>query len=442
MQYKAKLYFMKGYDSIMKILVIGSGGREHALAWKLAQSPKVSHVFVAPGNVGTSLENKVSNLDITDISKLIYFVEHNDIEFTIVGPEAPIADGIVDQFRDSGGLKIWGPTQYCAQLETSKVFAKKFMQKYNIPTAKYAVFSDGNSAKDYLSTQTLPIVIKADGLAAGKGVLVAQNMAEALSFIDDIFKKEKFGYAGRKVVIEEFLSGTEASFMVMIDSRYILPLATSQDHKRLLNNDLGPNTGGMGAYSPAPIITAEIHDRVMREIIQPVIDGMKAEGYLYTGFLYAGLMIDSEGNPKTLEFNCRLGDPETQAIMMRLDCDLVDLFEIGFNCTLNNIEATWKDEYAVGVVLASQGYPDDPQKNDIISGCDTLSGLNNIKVFHAGTKLEDNVLYTDGGRVLCVVASNKDLALAKQAAYDAIAHIKFDGMQYRTDISDKGFNGK
>ena len=425
----------------MQILVIGSGGREHALAWKLAQSPKVEHVFVAPGNVGTSLENKISNVNITEIPALIDFAKQNNIAFTVVGPEAPLAAGIVDQFR-SHGLKIWGPTQYCAQLESSKVFSKNFMQKYNIPTAKYATFNDGYSAKNYLLTQSLPIVIKADGLAAGKGVLVAETQTDAINFIDDIFANQKFGAANSKVVIEEFLDGIEASFIVMIDGKNILPMATSQDHKRLLDKDLGPNTGGMGAYSPAPIVTKEIHERVITEIIQPVIDGMAASDHQYTGFLYAGLMIDAQGNPKTLEFNCRFGDPETQPIMMRLESDFAELIEAGINGKLNTVTTQWCDEYAVGVVLASKGYPDNPQKNDIISGYDTLSDSNTIKVFHAGTKLKDNVLYTDGGRVLCVVGLNKNLALAKKAAYDAIAHIKFVGMQYRTDISNKALNGK
>jgi phosphoribosylamine---glycine ligase len=421
----------------MQILLIGSGGREHALAWKLAQSPKIEHVFVAPGNVGTELENKVSNVNITDIPELITFAKQNNIAFTVVGPEAPLAAGIVDHFRNQS-LKIWGPTQYCAQLESSKVFSKNFMQKYNIPTAKYATFNDGDSAKDYLRTQSIPIVIKADGLAAGKGVLVAENLLDALNFIDEIFANQKFGSAGSKVVIEEFLDGVEASFIVMIDGNHILPMATSQDHKRLLNNDLGPNTGGMGAYSPAPIVTKEIHDRVIREIIQPVIDGMMDSGHQYTGFLYAGLMIDTHGNPKTLEFNCRFGDPETQPIMMRLESDLCELIEAGINGKLDTVTAKWCDEYAVGVVLASKGYPDNPQKNDIITGCDMLHSLANIKAFYAGTKLENNLLYTDGGRVLCVVGLDKNLALAKQTAYAAIEYIKFDGMQYRTDISDKG----
>ena len=423
----------------MQILVIGSGGREHALAWKFADSPKVSHVFVAPGNVGTSLENKVSNIDITDITELIDFAKQNNIAFTVVGPEAPLAAGIVDQFRNHG-LKIWGPTQYCAQLESSKVFSKNFMQKYNIPTAKYATFNDGASAKDYLRTQDLPIVIKADGLAAGKGVLVAKNLTDALNFVDDIFANQKFGSAGSKVVIEEFLAGVEASFIVMIDGKNILAMATSQDHKRLLNDDLGPNTGGMGAYSPAPIVTKEVHDRVISEIIQPVIDGMVSSGHQYTGFLYAGLMIDAQGNPKTLEFNCRFGDPETQPIMMRLESDFAGLIEAGLNSKLDTAVAKWRDKYAVGVVLASKGYPDNPQKNDIITGCDTLYNLHNVKAFHAGTKLKDNALYTDGGRVLCVVGLDKDLALAKQAAYNAIKRIKFEGMQYRTDIADKAIH--
>jgi phosphoribosylamine--glycine ligase len=412
-------------------LVIGSGGREHALAWKLAAPPKVGTVFVAPGNAGTSLEPKLKNVPITDIKELIKFALENDICFTLVGPEAPLALGIVDEFRRHN-LKIWGPTQYCAQLESSKSFAKDFMIKHNIPTAKYQTFSDGKLAREYLANQTLPIVIKADGLAAGKGVLVAQTMDSALSFIDDIFANNKFGNAGSKAVIEECLIGTEASFIVMIDGKNILPMASSQDHKRLLNNDEGPNTGGMGAFSPSPIVDKKLHDRVIKEIIQPVIDGMKNAGHEYSGFLYAGLMVDSKGNPKTLEFNCRFGDPETQPIMLRLESDLVDLIEAGLEQKLDTIDAVWSNKFAIGVVLASSGYPDSPQKDDIISGLGNIAS--DIKVFHSGTSIKENKIYTAGGRVLCVVGMDDSIALTQQKVYQSINEIKYNGMQYRTDI--------
>src|SRR5579863_6574671 len=330
---------------MMNILVIGSGGREHALAWKLAKSPKVDHVYVAPGNGGTASENKISNLSITDIPQLIQFAKENKIVYTLVGPEAPLANGIVDEFR-AHGLKIWGPTKFCAQLESSKVFAKEFMLKHNIPTAKYAVFDNEQAAREYLISQSIPIVIKADGLAAGKGVLVAQTMHDAADFVNEIFNHNKFGNAGSKVVIEEFLDGIEASFIVMIDANgNILPMASSQDHKRLLNNDQGPNTGGMGAYSPAPIVTDAIHQKVIKEIIQPVIDGMRDEGHNYSGFLYAGLMIDKNNQVKTLEFNCRFGDPETQPVICRLDSDLFELILAGIDGQLNQITAKWTDKF-------------------------------------------------------------------------------------------------
>lgn len=421
----------------MKLLLIGSGGREHAIAWKLAQSKRVSHIYVAPGNVGTQLESKVSNLNLVEIDDLVKFVKVNDIAFTIVGPEAPLANGIVDKFR-SHHLKIWGPTAYCTQLESSKSFAKDFMLKHNIPTASYKTFTDENMALDYLDQQSAPIVIKADGLASGKGVLVATSMDDAKSFVRDIFSGNKFGAAGNKVVIEEFLDGVEASFIVMIDGANILPMATSQDHKRLLNNDKGPNTGGMGVYSPAPIVTTEIHDKVIREIIQPVIDGMASIGHSYTGFLYAGLMIDTKGNIKTLEFNCRLGDPETQAIIMRLESDLVDLIEAGLNSTLNKVNPVWSNLFAIGVVLASYGYPNSNRKNDIITGVDKVS--HQLKVFHAGTSLnEKNQLVTSGGRVMCVVGLGEDIKNAQTNTYEAVNLIQFDGMQYRSDIADKAY---
>jgi phosphoribosylamine--glycine ligase len=420
-----------------KVLVIGNGGREHALAWKLAKSPKVNHVYVAPGNGGTATANKISNLSLTNISELIKFAEDNQIAFTVVGPEAPLAAGIVDEFRKHG-LKIWGPSRFCAQLESSKAFAKEFMLKHNIPTAKYVVFDNGLQALEYLQSQSLPIVIKADGLAAGKGVLVATSMPEAINFINDIFSHNKFGYAGSKVVIEEFLDGIEASFIVMIDNNgNTLPMASSQDHKRLLNQDMGPNTGGMGAYSPAPIVSEAIHQQVIKEIIQPVIDGMSNAGHSYSGFLYAGLMIDKNSQVKTLEFNCRFGDPETQPVISRLESDLFELIAAGIDGRLDQIEAKWAEQFAIGVVLASEGYPDTPRKNDIISGLDKVNDTPDVEVFHAGTKVEGDTLYTDGGRVLCVVGLDTDFRIAQKKAYDAIGLISFNGMQYRTDIGDR-----
>lgn len=422
------------------ILVIGGGGREHALAWKLASSPQVRMVYVAPGNAGTAIEPKISNLAITDIAGLIQFAQENEIYFTVVGPEAPLAEGIVDEFN-AHGLKIWGPTKFCAQLESSKVFAKKFMHKYNIPTAKYAVFADALSAYAYLATQTLPIVIKADGLASGKGVLVAQTLQGANAFIDEIFNQNKFGSAGSRVIIEEFLDGVEASFIVMIDGQNnILPMASSQDHKRLLDNDYGPNTGGMGAYSPAPIVDDAIHQQVIKNIIQPAVDGMHKEAHSYTGFLYAGLMIDKSGNVRTLEFNCRFGDPETQPIMSRLDSDLFTLIEAGINGNLDKVSISWRKQFAVGVVLATAGYPNAPIKNDIIEGLDEVKNLSDIKVFHASTTANNNDIYTSGGRVLCVVGWAMDLTQAQKKVYSAIKMIKFNGMQYRSDIGNLAFS--
>lgn len=420
----------------MNLLVIGSGGREHAIAWKLAQSPQVNTVFVAPGNGGTVSEAKLKNIALTKIDDLINFAKKNDISFTVVGPEAALAEGIVDRFREHK-LKIWGPTKFCTQLESSKAYAKEFMLKYKIPTANYAVFTDEDAAKDYLLSQQFPTVLKADGLAAGKGVLVAENLDEAVSFIQDIFSHNKFGTAGNKVVIEEFLSGTEASFIVMIDGKNITPLASSQDHKRLLNSDKGPNTGGMGAYSPAPIITDVLHQKIIAEVIQPVIAGMHNEEHEYSGFLYAGLMIDNLGNFKTLEFNCRLGDPETQPILMRLKSDFATLIQAGLDGKLDMTNIEWKDEFAVGVVIAAHGYPDSPRLNDNIIGIEQLTQTEKVKVFHAGTKVDNGNLLTSGGRVLCVVATAKELKQAQQYAYQAIEHIKIDGMQYRTDIANK-----
>jgi phosphoribosylamine--glycine ligase len=451
----------------MKVLVIGGGGREHALVWKLAQSPHVDAVYVAPGNSGTANEPKCHNIDIvaTDIENielLIDFAKNNSITYTLVGPEAPLCLGIVDKFLQHN-LKIWGPTQYCAQLESSKAFAKAFMIEHHIPTAKFAVFTDEHNAKNHLIehfSQHTPqisqhIVIKADGLASGKGVLVTDSLDEANRFIDSIFISNKFGgttETGNKVVIEEFLAGVEASFIVMIDGTNILTMASSQDHKRLLEGDKGQNTGGMGAYSPTPIITDAIHSRVIKEIIQPVIDGMAASGHRYTGFLYAGLMIDPRGNPKTLEFNCRMGDPETQPIMMRLESDFSQIVLAGIEGQLDTIamHIKWNPKYAIGVVLATAGYPDNPRLGDVVHGLDNNSDINSnssnyninntkshkeIKVFHAGAKKDNHGnIVTSGGRALCVVALDDKLVQAKDKVYAAINNITFDGMQYRTDI--------
>lgn len=422
----------------MKLLVIGNGGREHALAWKLAQSPKVETVFVAPGNAGTATEAKLHNLTLTAHSDLIAFCREQNIAFTIVGPEAPLAAGVVDEFR-AAGLKIFGPTQYAAQLESSKDFAKAFMAKYNIPTAQYQTFEDAKKAHDYVDEKGAPIVIKADGLAAGKGVIVAMTLEEAHAAIDDMLLGNKMGNAGARVVIEDFLTGEEASFIVMVDGNHVLPMATSQDHKRLLDNDQGPNTGGMGAYSPAPVVTSDVYERAMNEIILPTVAGMKAEGHEFTGFLYAGLMIDEQGAPYTIEFNCRFGDPETQPIMSRLNSDLVDLVEAAIEGKLNATVAEWNPQTAVGVVLAAENYPETPKKGDVIKGLDAANTIG--KVFHAGTSTDsDGQIITNGGRVLCVVGLGSDVAAAKNKAYEALQEISFDGMQYRKDIADKAIN--
>ncbi len=419
----------------MKLLIIGNGGREHALAWKLAQSPKVSAVYVATGNAGTAAEPKVHNLALTAHADLIAFCQRENIAFTVVGPEAPLAAGMVDDFR-AAGLPIFGPTRAAAQLESSKNFAKAFMQRHGIPTAQYQTFANAQAAHDYVNQKGAPIVIKADGLAAGKGVIVAMTLNEAHAAIDDMLLGNKMGDAGARVVIEDFLQGEEASFIVMSDGDNVLPMATSQDHKRLLDGDQGLNTGGMGAYSPAPVVSEAVYQRVMDEIILPTIRGMKADGIEFTGFLYAGLMIDAAGAPRTIEFNCRFGDPETQPIMSRLDSDLVDLIEAALQRKLNSASAQWKPQTAVGVVLAAQNYPDTPKKGDIIHGIDAANAIG--KVFHAGTAVnERGKIITNGGRVLCVVGLGDDVATAKQQAYRALAEIEFDGMQYRTDIADK-----
>ena len=415
----------------MKILVVGSGGREHALAWKLAQSKNIQVVLVAPGNGGTALDDRLKNIFITDPIQLADYAQQEHIALTVVGPEAPLAAGIVDIFRDRG-LKIFGPTKKAAQLESSKDFAKAFMKRHGIPTATYQTFADAKAAHEYIDQQGAPIVVKADGLAAGKGVVVAMTLTEAHEAVDMMLSDNRLGDAGARVVIEEFLEGEEASFIVMVDGKNILPLATSQDHKRLLDNDEGPNTGGMGAYSPAPIVTPQLHARVMREIILPTVHGMAKDGIPYTGFLYAGLMIDASGNPKTLEFNCRMGDPETQPIMVRLKTDLVKVMEHAVEGTLDQIELEWDRRTALGVVIAAANYPESPRKGDIIKGIpdETTDSV----TFHAGTVLENNQLNTAGGRVLCVVGLGGTVRVAHKVAYEAADKIHFDGMQYRRDI--------
>jgi phosphoribosylamine--glycine ligase len=423
----------------MKILVIGSGGREHALAWKLAQSERIQTVFVAPGNGGTAADNRLKNVDITDLHELAEFAKNEHIGITLVGPEVPLAAGIVNLFREHG-LKIFGPTKEAAQLESSKDFAKAFMQRHGIPTAKYQTFSDIASAHAYLDANGAPIVIKADGLAAGKGVVVAMDINEAHDAVDMMLSDNKLGDAGARIVIEEFLNGEEASFIVMVDGKNILPLATSQDHKRLLDNDQGPNTGGMGAYSPAPIITPQLHARVMREIIQPTVHGMAKDGIVFTGFLYAGLMIDDDGNPKTLEFNCRMGDPETQPIMARLKTDYVSVLEHAVNGTLDSIELEWDRRTALGVVIAAQGYPDAPVKGAHITGIPAETP--DCVTFHAGTRLDHGNVIVNGGRVLCAVGLGDNVKVAQKHAYDAVDAINFDGAQARRDIGWRALNKK
>ncbi|HEY8099172.1 MAG TPA: phosphoribosylamine--glycine ligase [Burkholderiaceae bacterium] len=415
----------------MKILVVGSGGREHALAWKIAQSKRIQMVYVAPGNGGTALDVRLENVPITDPMALADFVQKENIALTVVGPETPLAAGIVNIFREKG-LKIFGPTKEAAQLESSKDFAKAFMKRHGIPTAEYQTFSDSKAAHAYVKQKGAPIVIKADGLAAGKGVVVAMTADEAHNAIDMMLSDNKLGDAGARVVIEEFLDGEEASFIVMVDGKNILPLATSQDHKRLQDNDAGPNTGGMGAYSPAPIVTPELHARVIREIIAPTVHGMAKDGITFTGFLYAGLMIDGKGHAKTLEFNCRMGDPETQPIMARLKTDLLTVMEHAVNGTLDTIELEWDRRTALGVVMAAAGYPDAPRKGDVISGIPAETA--DHVTFHAGTTLNGKQLVTSGGRVLCVVGLGDSVKVAQKQAYQAVDQIHFDGMQFRRDI--------
>jgi phosphoribosylamine--glycine ligase len=422
----------------MNVLVIGGGGREHALAWKIAQSPRIAKVFVAPGNAGTAGEPALTNVAVADIAELIALAQAEQIALTVVGPEAPLAAGIVDTFR-AARLRIFGPTAAAARLESSKDYAKAFMARHGIPTAAYRSFTAADAAHAYVEERGAPIVVKADGLAAGKGVVVAARVDEAHAAIDAMLISNRLGIhhnaAGARIVIEEHLAGEEASFIVMVDGRNVLPLASSQDHKRLLDEDQGPNTGGMGAYSPAPVVTPAVHARIMREIILPTIQGMADEGTPYTGFLYAGVMIDPAGNPRTLEFNCRLGDPEAQPMMLRLKSDLVELLLHATNGTLDGSDAEWDRRVALGVVLAAAGYPDSPRKGDPITGLDAVR--EGCKVFHAGTARTDGRIVTAGGRVLCVTALGETVRQAQRAAYAAVGGIHFDGMQCRKDIGNR-----
>jgi phosphoribosylamine--glycine ligase len=422
----------------MNLLVIGGGGREHALAWKLAQSPRAGRVFVAPGNAGTASEPGVVNVEVAGIAELVLLAQREHVQLTVVGPEAPLAAGVVDAFR-AAGLAVFGPTRAAAQLESSKDYAKDFMVRHRIPTAAHRTFTDAAAARDYVAARGAPIVVKADGLAAGKGVVVAATVAEAQAAIDGMLVGNALGAAGARVVVEDFLAGEEASFIVMVDGRNVLPLASSQDHKRLADGDQGPNTGGMGAYSPAPVVTPEVHARIMREVILPAVAGMAADGVPYTGFLYAGVMIDAAGAPRVLEFNCRLGDPETQPLLFRLKSDLVDLLLHGVAGTLDQAAAEWDRRTALGVVLAAHGYPDAPRKGDRIDGLERVDPASHpdCHVFHAGTAREQGAVVVTGGRVLCVTALGDSVRQAQRAAYGAVAEIRFDGMQFRRDIGHR-----
>ncbi len=424
----------------MNILVIGSGGREHALAWKSAQSLDVANVYVAPGNAGTALEPKLANvaIGVSEFSKLADFAQANEVALTIVGPEVPLVDGIVDFFTERG-LACFGPSKGAAQLEGSKAFTKDFLARHNIPTAEYKNFTEVETALAYLAEKGAPIVVKADGLAAGKGVIVAETLDQASEAVKDMLSGNAFGEAGCRVVIEEFLDGEEASFIVIADGENVLPMATSQDHKRAGEGDTGPNTGGMGAYSPAPVVTPEIHDRIMKEVIKPTLEGMAKEGNTYTGFLYAGLMIMADGTPKVIEYNCRFGDPETQPIMMRLRSDLVELCQAAMNKQLDKQHADWDPRPALGVVLASDGYPNSYEKGKIISGLKQTEN-SSAKVFHAGTALENEQVVTAGGRVLCATALGDSVTEAKRNAYDALSKISWDGVFFRRDIGYKAEN--
>ncbi|WP_191602908.1 phosphoribosylamine--glycine ligase [Marinomonas algicola] len=421
----------------MKILIIGNGGREHALAWKVAENTTVTHVFVAPGNAGTALENKVSNIDIsvTDIEKLVAFAKEKSIDLTIVGPEAPLVIGVVDAF-EAADLAIFGPSKDAAQLEGSKAFTKDFLDRHKIPTASYGNFTEIEPAVAYIKEQGAPIVVKADGLAAGKGVIIAQTEAEAIEAVEDMLAGNAFGDAGSRVVIEEFLVGEEASFICMVDGETVLPLATSQDHKARDNGDLGPNTGGMGAYSPAPVVTPEIHNRIMNEVIMPTVKGMNTEGNRYRGFLYAGVMVAKDGTPKVLEYNCRFGDPETQPILMRLRSDLVSLCLSAINGSLATQTCEWDPRASLGVVLAAGGYPNSYPKGDVISGHDNALESHQ-KVFHAGTTMENGKVVTNGGRVLCAVSLGETVSEAQKGAYEIVNNITWDKVYYRTDIGHR-----
>ena len=419
----------------MKVLIVGGGGREHALAWKAAQSPRVKKIFVAPGNAGTAQENKCQNVAISaeDIDGLLKFAIENKIDLTVVGPEAPLVGGVVDFFQ-AGGVRIFGPVKAAARLEGSKAFAKNFLARHKIPTADYGNFTDADKAKAYIEMMNKPMVVKADGLAAGKGVIVPETKDESLTAVDTIF--HAFANTGARVVIEDKLVGEEASFIVMVDGEHLLPLATSQDHKRVGDGDTGPNTGGMGAYSPAPVVTAALHARIMREVIEPTVRGMRAEGHPYTGFLYAGLMIAPDGAPKVLEYNCRFGDPETQPIMLRLQSDFIELIEAALDGQLDRVQARWDARAALGVVMAAGGYPGTYQKGDVISGL-PLQPQPDCKVFHAGTALEHGAVVTNGGRVLCVTALGATVGAAQQRAYELVKKIRWRGAQYRTDIGHR-----
>jgi phosphoribosylamine--glycine ligase len=423
----------------MNLLVIGSGGREHALAWKLARSSRIGRVYVAPGNAGTAREDGLFNLALTSIPELVEFARREAIALTVVGPEAPLSAGIVDAFR-AAGLRIFGPVQAAARLEASKDFAKAFLVRHGIATAAYATFTEADAAHEYVRSQGAPIVIKADGLAAGKGVVVAMSEDEAHAAIDMMLVDNRMGAAGARVVIEEFLEGEEASFIVMVDGKHVLALASSQDHKRLMDADRGPNTGGMGAYSPAPVLTPAIHARVMREVIQPVVNGMEKEGTPYTGFLYAGLMIAPDGTTKVLEFNCRMGDPETQPILMRLKSDLFTLVEHAVEGSLDRIDAEWDRRVALGVVMAAEGYPDDPRKGAEITGLPRDG--DDFHVFHAGTALEDGRVVVSGGRVLCVTALGDTVRVAQRRAYEVAEGIRFAGSQMRRDIGFRAIGAR
>lgn len=416
-----------------KILIVGGGGREHALAWKAAQSPQVSEVIVAPGNAGTATEPKLRNVGVgaEDIEGLAQLAQNESVDLTIVGPEAPLANGIVDHFT-TAGLRCFGPSQAAAELEASKAFTKDFLARHDIPTAKYEVFTEVDPAVAFIMEMGAPIVVKADGLAAGKGVILAQSEEEAIEAVMDMLAGNAFGEAGHRVVIEEFLTGEEASFICMVDGSNILPMASSQDHKAALDGDLGPNTGGMGAYSPAPVVTPEIHDRIVAEVIRPTVDGMAAEGRNFTGFLYAGVMIDSNNTPRVLEFNVRFGDPETQPIMMRLQSDLVELVEAALDGRLDEVECQWDKRAALGVVMAAGGYPGEYRNGDVIEGLN--SEIADTRVFHAGTAIKDDEIVTNGGRVLCVCGLGNTVGIAQHLAYERVTTIHWDQVQYRSDI--------